>query len=187
MLLHAPPPRADAAQLGELAAHLRLSDAYDQDDALLRLLASCAEAATLRLESLLNEVLLRRRFAARVEDWNSGLIALPTFPVETLVSVTCQSASGQRTVLPAGLFRIERFRRPQCLAANEQTALPVIEQGGFAELVWDAGRAAHWNELSPDIRMAGAAVATAFFDQGPEAATPPLALSLLSPYRSIRL
>lgn len=187
MNLDAAPPRASAAQIAELSDFLRLPGGGEEDAALMRVLACCAEAATLEVERRAGVVLLKRRHALRLPAWPGAWTALPTGPAVELLEVVTETADGGRSVQPRENFVLERLVRPARVRLAEYGSRPATEPGGFVEIAYVAGLAGEWTELPADMRMATTQIAASYFEDGPSASPSRSSLSAIESRRQVRL
>lgn len=181
-----------ALPVAALADHLRLGTAFQGDPLQAGLVESHLRAALAAIEGRIGKALLARAFRLTLVAWRGdGAQALPIAPVAALGEVAVVDAAGGRSVLDAGLFRLERDRhRPRLVALSGN--LPGIPSGGRVEIAFTAGFGADWAYLPPDLRQAVLLLAGQFYetrhDAGDRVAGMPSAvLALIEGWRTVRL
>lgn len=175
-----------------LADHLRLGTAFAGDVLLAGLLESHLRAAMAAVEGRTGKALIARGFRLVLSVWRGdGAQALPVAPVSTLGEVALVDGTGERTVLEAARFRLERdAHRPKLVAVSG--ALPSIPAGGRVEIAFVAGFGGGWADVPADLRQAVMLLAAQFHetrhDAGDGVAGLPLSVqALLERWRTVRL
>jgi uncharacterized phiE125 gp8 family phage protein len=158
-----------ALPVAELRAHLRLGTGFADDGFQDALLESHLRAAIAAIEGRTAKVLVARRFQWVIEDWRNGSEqALPVAPVTAVVSVTLVDAAGVPAVVASDRYRLVRdLHRPKLAAAG--AVLPLVPEGGSAEIVFDAGFGADWASLPADLAQAVMLLAAEFYENRHEA------------------
>jgi uncharacterized phiE125 gp8 family phage protein len=190
MLIYLAPLSAPADAVAEVAAHLRLPFGFP-DDAERRAALAGSTAAALRIvEARTGRALIRRACRARFEFWEGPRTqALPLAPVAALEALTLEDAEGLRTGVDLATIRLDAGGHPPRFVARAPSILPAIPLGGFAEVAFVAGYGSTLAEAPPELARAAVLIAAALHSGEPAAsgALPPAALSLLEPWRTVRL
>lgn len=175
-----------------LKDHLRLGSGFTDDGMQDALIQGYLRAAMAAIEGRIGKVLLTRRFRRRLEAWRwSDRQTLPVAPVSALLSVTLtDAAGGVVTVDPARYRLVPDVHRP--LVAARGTALPDIPTGGFAEILFEAGFGADWQQVPGDLQQAVLLLAAEYHEHRHEfglreAAFPFGILSLIERWRTVRI
>jgi uncharacterized phiE125 gp8 family phage protein len=181
-----------ALPMAEFRAHLRLGTGFAEDGVQDSLLESHLRAAIAAIEGRIGKVLLARRFLWELTAWRgAGAQALPVAPVLTVAEVALVDAGGQRTVLPAALWRLRRDAHRPCLEPVG-LSFPAVSVGGRAEVVLDAGFGAAWGMVPPDLAQAVLLLAAEFYEtrhEGGEAGVglPAMVQALVARWRTVRV
>ncbi|MEY4983257.1 MAG: hypothetical protein RIR62_1523 [Pseudomonadota bacterium] len=173
-------------------AHLRMGTGFAEDGVQDGLLESHLRAAMAAIEGRIGKVLLARRFLWELAGWRgAGAQALPVAPVLTVVEVALVDAAGQRTVLPAALWRLRRDAHRPCLEPVG-LSLPPVPLGGRAEVVLDAGFSASWGGVPPDLAQAVLLLAAEFYETRHDGGDvtgglPAMVQALVARWRTVRV
>jgi uncharacterized phiE125 gp8 family phage protein len=178
-----------ALPVDELARHLRLSRGFADDGDLDGHLEACLRAALAAIEARIGKALYRRRFSLSVAAWSADdRHVLPVAPATAVESLKVFSRTGEEAVIdPAGYVLYADPHRPAVLSVASR--MPSLPMGGTAEIVFEAGFAADWPDLPPDLRQAVLLLASEFFGQDvqPEVGLPLSVAVLIEPFRALRL
>ena len=154
-----------ALPVAEFRDHLRLGTGFADEALQDGLLASHLRAAMAAIEGRIGKVLIARRFLWTVDRWRDGAAqALPVAPITGIAEVTLVDAAGGRVTLPAGSYRLVTDSHRPKLAARSGS-LPLIPEGGRAEVLFDAGFGAAWAALPADLAQAVLLLAAEVYDQ----------------------
>ena len=176
-----------ADQFAELRAHLRLPAGPELAAEILGRLESSIEVASNRIERRSGRVLLRRNAVVRLETWPSDpQIRLPIFPARRVVSVACIARDGSRSPQAVELLSLHAALYPSRLFIARGFSPPLIEDGGFLEIIVEAGYGDGWSDTPVDLRQAVILLAAAIFDDAPEQNADAIS-AMLHPYKSFHL
>ena len=184
---------AEALPVQAMKDHLRLGTGFADDGMQDGLVAAHLRAAIAAIEGRTGKALLSRRFLLRLSRWREarGAQALPMAPVAALVSVSVIDAEGVASLLPTDSYRLEPdMARPRLIGRGR--SLPVIPEGGAAEVVFDAGFGADWGAVPADLAQAVLLLAAEYYEArhdggqgGP--ALPLVVQSLIERWRTVRV
>lgn len=166
---------------------LRLSSGFADDGAQDPALLGMLRAAVAAIEGRTGKVLVRRSFLWTVAMWRDlSVVAIPLAPAQQIDSVTLVDAAGVQSVVPPDRYRLEvDLHRPLLRAAG--VLLPLIPEGGRAEVRLQAGFGASWSDIPSDLQHAVLMLATQYHDQREGAAMPPAVVALTERWRAVRL
>ncbi len=192
ILTETSPAAVNPVPLDEFAAHLRMAQGFADDSAEDALLELYLRNATSVVEARVGKALIRRQFKLQVTAWNrDGHLVLPVGPVAAIGSVSF--IKGATTIaVAAGAWSLEIGSSRQRLTGSGGGALPAIPDGHLAELVFDAGFGASWNDLPGDLAQAVLLLAAHYFenrygDSEPGQGIPIAVQALLETQQSVRL
>lgn len=184
---------ADAAlPVAALRQHLRLGTGFAEDSLQDPVLGSFLRAAMAAIEGRTGRALITRRFVLTVRDWRrSDAQPLPVAPVEAIVSVSILDRNDAATPVAADRWRLERDAFAPLLRAAG-AMLPTIPAGGRAEIRFDAGHGAAFDDIPPDLRQAVLLLAAHYYEFRHETALsqgcmPFGVTSLMARYMPVRL
>ena len=182
-------PTSASMPVVEFAEHLRLGSGFADDGSQNTLLETCLRAALAAVEARIGLALLSRRFRWSLTRWSdeAGQV-FPIAPVLELESVTLKDRVGDViAVNPEIWVLIKDGRRPKLRGAGGY--LPGFPTDGFAEVVFTGGYGATWDSVPHDLGRAVFLLAAHYYEQRSAAdeTVPVSVLSLLMPYRDIRL
>jgi uncharacterized phiE125 gp8 family phage protein len=182
---------AEALPVAEFKDHLRLGTGFADDGVQESVLASYLRAAIAAVEARTGKVLLARSFTWSLSGWREfASQPLPVAPVTAITSVLVVDRHGVEQVVDRARYTLEKdSQRPRLVATGLH--LPLIPLNGSAEINFDAGFAAAWADLPPDLAQAVFLLAAHSYEDrsaraGPEAM--PFNVSILiDRYRTVRL
>jgi len=180
-----------ALPMAELAAYLRLSSGFADDAAQNGRLELSLRGALAAIEARTGQVIFERGFLWRIARWSEPRgQPLPVAPVSAIASVSLVDRVGQARVLaPQTYALVMDARRPQINPIAGW--LPPVPADGSAEVVFQAGFGAAWQDVPADLRQAVLMLAAAQFELRLDAAaSPPIpleVLGLIEPYRRVRV
>lgn len=192
MLVDLDPPAAGNEQVRALAAQLRLpAEHVDVPDGHARL-ARLVETAMQQVEARTGRALLRRRFEIRAERWpQPRCMPLPILPISGIEAFGLRDADGTETLGDLAAIRVDLLGPAPALVLTPPARLPVARAGQTAFVRVIAGYDESWRAVPPDLQQAVLLIAATLHDHGvadAQAAVMPFgALSLLEPYRRVRL
>ncbi|MFQ5567138.1 MAG: hypothetical protein ACE5EU_12345 [Paracoccaceae bacterium] len=192
ILTETSPAAVNPVPLDEFAAHLRMAQGFADDAAEDALLELYLRNATSVIEARVCKALIRRQFKLQVTAWNrDGQLVLPVGPVAAIDSVNF--VQGATTIaLAAGAWSLEIGGSRQRLTGAGGGALPAIPDGHVAELVFDAGFGASWNDVPGELSQAVMLLAAHYFenrygDSDPGQGIPVAVQALLETQQPVRL
>lgn len=169
--------------------HLRLGRGFDDDSLQDAVLESTLLAAISAIEDRTGKALLRRQFRYRIGTWQTATVqSLPRGPVQEVQLVTLTARDGGTTVLPAdGYTMLPDTFRP---ALQAVTSFPAVPLGGYAEIDFDAGYGAEWEDVPHSLAQAVFILAAHFYEARDGEGTrglPAMVRSLIEMFRDIRV
>lgn len=181
-----------ALPLAEFKTHLRLGTGFADDDVQNPVLESFLRAAIAAIEARTGKILIVRSFSWTLTIWRDATgQALPVAPVTAITRLTLRNRADEEEVISPDHYRLERdIQRPILRPAG--TVLPLVPQGGTAEVQFDAGMAESWGGLPADLGQAVLLLAAHYYEFRQETAqgnsTMPFGVgSLIERYRTVRL
>lgn len=192
MLTELSPPQFAGAPIAEFGAHLRLSSGFADSDEQMAALDLYLRGAGSAIEAVTGKALITRRLQWTVTRWRNGdRQTAPVSPVQSIVSFKVINVSGAEVVIDPSAYAL----LPEgngAVVAGRGGALPTIPEFGRAVLELDAGFGADWNAVPADLRQAVLLLGAHFYenrhlDLGRDGGMPLSVLSLLAPYRPVRL
>lgn len=180
-----------ALPVDDLRNHLRLSTGFADgglEDGHLEL---CLRSAMATIEQRTGKVLLARAYRWSLTAWRDlARQALPVAPVSTITALRIVDQSGASTTADAEAYKlVPDAHRPQLVSRS--LTLPSIPVGGSAEIDFDAGYGADWTDIPANIAQATVHLAGFLYehrlDANASVALPAAVLSLIEPYREIRV
>lgn len=183
----------EALPLQVMKDHLRIGTGFSDDGMQDTLIAAHLRAAIATIESRTGKALLARRFRLRLDGWRDdrGGQALPVAPVSAVVSVALAGADGVAVVLDPGRYRlVQDMARPRLVGLSG--SLPTVPDGGWLEIVFDAGFGAVWTNVPADLAQAVLLLAAEHYENrldagGTRAALPMAVHALIERWRTVRL
>lgn len=181
-----------ALPVDEFKAHLRLGTGFDPETVQDEVLRGFLRAALSAIEGRTGKALFERNFRWDATAWRQGdAQALPIAPIKALTTVEIVARDGTRSVVETDAYWLEQD--PACpRLRSTQFALPVIPQGGKAEIGFLAGYGDQWASLPPDLQQAVMLLAAHYYEYRDETSLsdgcmPFGVLSLVERYKAIRL
>jgi len=176
----------------EFRDHLQLGAGFADDGSQDAVLITCLRAALAAVEGDTGKAVYERQFSFTVSSWKDvACQPLPISPVNSLVSLTVTDLLGSSQVADAGsYFLAADYYNPS--VRSKGWALPVIKDGGTAEVTFSAGYGAAWADVPADMAQAVLMLAAHFYENRSaltdRAKALPMGISkLLSRYRPVRL
>ncbi|SLN46114.1 Phage gp6-like head-tail connector protein [Roseovarius albus] len=181
-----------ALPLAEFKAHLRLGTGFDDDTLQDAVLESFLRAALAAIEARTGKALIARGFSWTVTRWRDQAgQALPIAPVSAVTALKLRSQTDEEEVIDPALYLLEAdMQRP--ILRPRGTLLPMIPEGGVAEVVLTAGYGPTWGDLPADLAQAVLLLAAHYYEYRDETALgggcmPFGVTSLIERYRTVRL
>ena len=164
MLIEQTEVAAAALPVAEFRDHLQLGVGFADDGLQDPVLVTCLRAAIAAVEAETGKALLSRIFSYSVSTWRDfARQSLPVAPVFAVDEVSITDILGARAIVAATQYRlVPDYYRPHVVAKG--WSLPVIPQGGTAEIVFEAGFGATWDKVPADIGQAVLMMAAHFYD-----------------------
>ena len=192
VLVELTPVPDTALPVAALRDHLRLGAGFAEGGVEDGLLATCLRSALATVEARTGKVLLRRPYRWSLTAWRDlARQALPVAPVAALTALRIVDQAGTATeAAPETYALVPDAHRPQLRARG--LILPSIPVGGTAEIDFEAGYGATWDEVPANIAQAVVHLAAYLYDHRLDHNAAPVALpatvtTLIEPYRTIRL
>ena len=191
MILSEQTPVPDTAlPVAEFRDHLQLGSGFADDGFQDAVLIPQLRAALAAVESETGKALLRRVFRLSTYAWRSvAREVLPIAPVVEIQSFEIVDLDGGVEVIAPEKYRLVQDHQSPALKWLGWV-LPTIPVGGRAEVTFEAGMAADWDGLAPDLKQAVLMLAAHFYEHrqgGERVAVPPAVNALLRKFRPIRL
>lgn len=144
--------------------HLKLGSGFADDGLQDPVLVTCLKAAIAAVESETSKALISRQFNYVVSSWRDiARLDLPVAPVTEVVSFSVTDILGSSEAVEATSYNLlPDFYRPVVQARG--WSLPVIPDGGTAEISFTAGFGPAWEDLPADLAQAVLMLATHFYD-----------------------
>ena len=178
-----------ALPIAEFKAHLRLGTGFADSDLQDTLLESYLRAAISTIEARAGRVLLEKQYAWQLTRWRDAVRqVLPVRPVSGVAEVKLIDALGVEELADAGDYRFVPDDICPAIEAT-QAVLPKVSAGGRVEVIFDASFGPAWADVPSDLGQAVLIVAANAYEHrtGTNEAVPAAALSLIEPYRALRL
>ncbi len=178
-----------ALPIAEFKAHLQLGTGFADSDLQDTLLENYLRAAISTIEARCGRVLLQKQYSWQLTRWRDAVRqVLPVRPVSHVSEIKLIDATGGEELADVADFR---FVPDDICPALEATnaVLPKLPVGGAVEVVFDAGFGPAWANVPSDLGQAVLIVASNAYEHrtGTNEAVPAAALSLIEPYRALRL
>jgi uncharacterized phiE125 gp8 family phage protein len=181
-----------ALPLAEFKAHLRLGTGFADADVQDPVLESFLRAAIAAIEARTGKILIAREFSWTISRWRDPEgQPLPVAPVTAVTGLTLRDrADDAEEIAPAHLRLEPDAHRPVLRPAGR--VLPVIPEGGTAEIAFTAGFGVTWGELPADLAQAVLLLAAHYHEYRNETALgggcmPFGVTSLIERYRTVRI
>ncbi|WP_342775000.1 head-tail connector protein [Litoreibacter halocynthiae] len=183
---------AEALPLAAFKAHLRLGSGFADESLQDEVLGGYLRAALATIEARTGKILFERVLQWRRTQWAAyGHQPLPVAPVTAIASVALRSADGVVREIAEELYGLERdTHRPRLFALGR--SLPVIAEGGEGVVTFTAGFGPSWDDIPADLQQAVQLLGAYYYEHrddlsGPSGVMPFGVVSLLEPYRNIRV
>lgn len=175
--------------IDQFKAHLRLGTGFADSDLQDELLETYLRAAISSVEARSGRVLLQKQYSWQLTRWRDDIRqVLPVRPVSGVTQIKLIDASGGEIIADADDFD---FVPDDICPAVEATGtvLPKLPVGGAVDVIFEAGFGPAWNDVPNDLAQAVLMVAANAYENrtGTGEAMPMAVLSLLEPYRALRL
>ncbi|MEO8531241.1 MAG: head-tail connector protein [Deltaproteobacteria bacterium] len=153
-----------ALPVTDFREHLRLGSGFADDGLQNSVLESFLKAAISAIEGRTGKALLQRQFLWSISAWRDGAVqVLPIAPVVSLISLKVLDRTGAETVVPVDQYRLVKDgQRPKLVATS--LVLPTIPFAGSAEMTFEAGFGATWDDLPADLGQAVMLLAAHYYD-----------------------
>lgn len=180
-----------ALPVAEFRDHLRLGTGFADDAVQDGVLETCLRAAIAAIEARTGKAMLRRAFRWSVTAWRDlSRQSLPVAPVEAITGLSIVDRFGQATEIEADRFGLQRDTHRPAMVSHG-FLLPAIPVGGSAEITFEAGYAAVWDDVPADLRKATFLLAAQFHERRHAVDDVASGFSgevnaLLMPYREVR-
>lgn len=180
-------PSAEPLSRADAKAFLRID--HDAEDALVDALVTAARRL---VEVASGRILMDQTFALTRDAWPaSGVIALPVAPVSALLSATVEGIDGTPVAVPGDALVLRGERAPALIHVDgARVPVPGPRFGGIT-LTVRAGYGADPAHVPADLLQAVRLTLAHFYElrDGAGASTqlPDAVLSLIAPYRVVRL
>jgi len=181
-----------ALPVEEFKAHLRLGTGFADGDVQEPVLTGFLRAAMAAIEARTGKVLIERGFSWTVTRWRAaGGQPLPVAPVTAITRLLLRNRDEEEEVIAPAMYRLEPDAHRPVLRPGG-TVLPVIPEGGVAEVQLSAGYAPDWAGLPADLGQAVLLLAAHYYEYRHETALgggcmPFGVTSLIERYRTVRL
>ena len=138
----------------EFRDHLQLGSGFADDGSQDAVLITCLRAALAAVEGDTGKAVYERTFSYTVSAWRDvACQTLPVAPVNAVLSVTIRDLLGSSQVVDPGQYYLAADYYTPTLRAKGW-ALPVIKDGGTAEIVFEAGFGPDWADVPSDMAQA---------------------------------
>lgn len=179
----------------ELALLLRLPSGFADDDDVTEQLESCLSASVATIEARTGKAIVRRGFSWTIHHWHGrDAQVLPVAPVRGITELRVVAGNGDVTLVDPGRYDLRADTHRPAIVARAG-GLPVLGQSGSrAEIDFEAGYGAIWEDVPGDLQQAVLALAAQFFDRpsqvdrvGTASDLPARIGLLIEPYRGLGL
>lgn len=180
-------PAAEPLTRLEAKAFLRID--HEAQDTLLDALIPAARRL---IEAASGRILIDQEFALVRDAWPaSGLIALPVAPVSAILSATVTDAGGAEVAVPEGALALKGDRAPALIHVERSLVPRPGQRRDGIRIVVRAGYGAAAADVPADLVQAVRLAVAHFYElrdgAGAETRLPDAVLSLIAPYRVVRL
>ena len=154
LLKEVAPAPSNPIPLGELAAHLRVSQGFTDDGSEDALLELYLRNATAIVEARANKALITRTYVLQVACWSRrGDLIMPIGPVASVDQIQL-IRPGSTVTMASDEWSLEPGSTRQRLTGPGGGALRPLPHGALAELTFTAGYGPSWNDVPDDLRQA---------------------------------
>jgi uncharacterized phiE125 gp8 family phage protein len=178
-----------ALPIAQFKAHLRLGSGFGDSDLQDELLEAYLRAAISTIEARSGRVLLQKQYSWQLTRWRDAVRqVLPVRPVSGVTEIKLIDMAGGEVLADADDFRFVPDDICPAIEARH-AALPKLSIGGTVEVVFEAGFGPVWADVPSDLGQAVLIVGANAYENrtGTGEAVPMSALSLIEPYRALRL
>ncbi|KAB7616081.1 hypothetical protein F9L33_04785 [Amylibacter sp. SFDW26] len=180
---------SDVLPVDAFKAHLQMGTGFADSDLQDEVLEIYLRAAIAAVEARSGRVLLRKQYVWSLTRWrDAARQVLPVRPVVGVTELRMINGSGEGNAADVDSYR---FVPDDICPAVEATGmlLPPVPVGGSVDLMFEAGFGAEWAEVPADLAQAVLIVAANAYENrtGTSEAMPIAALSLIEPYRALRV
>lgn len=170
--------------------HLRLGTGFADDDVQESVLGAYLRAAIGAVEARTSKATLSRPFVYTTTAWRDlASQTLPIAPVASITSLTIGDRNGGEEVVdPARYLLVPDMHRPRLVSTG--FLLPPIPVNGRAEIVFEAGYGATWDQLPGDLCHAIILLAAQYYEDRADPAAdrlPSDVTALIDRYRDVRI
>lgn len=170
--------------------HLRLGTGFADDDVQESVLGAYLRAAIGAVEARTSKATLSRPFIYTATAWRDlASQTLPIAPVASITSLTIGDRNGGEEVVdPARYLLVPDMHRPRLVSTG--FLLPPIPVNGRAEIVFEAGYGASWDQLPGDLCHAIILLAAQYYEDRADPAAdrlPSDVTALIDRYRDVRI
>lgn len=183
---------SEAMPFAAFSEHLHLGSGFESDGAENSVLEAYIRSALAAIEARSGIALLQRRFSWTLHRWSDATSQrLPVSPVKAIELMRLIAADGSETIVSSDKYHLQQNQLSATLSPSG-TCLPQLPHLGSVEIVLEAGFGNDWNDIPADLRAAVFQLAAHNYEFRGGASSqskglPDSVLSLLEPYRSVRL
>lgn len=178
--------------IAKFADHLRLGTEFAETSLQNDLLEVYLRAAISAIEGKTGRVILQRSYLWQLTGWRyTDAQILPVRPVVSIAALRTYDRSGAVTEHSSDTYDfVPDSQAPAIRAIGFH--LPPVSDGGSVEIEFVAGHGATWEAVPSDLAQAVIILAAQFYENrtgapDPSGVLPMAVLSLIEPYRPVRL
>ncbi len=180
---------SDVLPVDAFKAHLHMGTSFAESDLQDEVLEAYLRAAIAAVEARSGRVLLRKHYVWSLTRWrDAARQVLPVRPVVDVTELRMVDGAGDESAADVDSYR---FVPDDICPAVEAVGmlLPPVPVGGSVDVMFEAGFGAVWAEIPADLAQAVLIVAANAYENrsGTSEAMPMAALSLIEPYRALRV
>jgi uncharacterized phiE125 gp8 family phage protein len=177
------PPAAEPVTLDQAKAWLKV-DTSDED----ALISSLVSAARARAEWHTGRAFVTQSWTLWLDEWREPCAEIPLPPLQGVSSLTLYARDDSATVLGAGNYTVDAASQPGRVMLKQCVALANLRPINAAAIAFTAGYGGADAVPGPISQAILEIAAVLYAHRGDDAApTPDVALTLLAPYRLVRL
>ncbi|MEM8581426.1 MAG: hypothetical protein AAGA38_05265 [Pseudomonadota bacterium] len=180
---------SEALPLQQFREHLRLGSGFPDDNLQDTLLESTLRAAIGAIEYRTGKALFRRAFKLCLEEW-AGPVFQPILrgPLVQVSSVVLFTSDGAASELAGSVYSVvpDAYRA----GIKAHSTLPQIPINGHAEIHFEAGYGAAWQDVPESLAQAVMVLGAHFYETrsgAPDTGFPHLVRVLIEAFRDLRL